>query len=211
MHPRTFTLSVVAAILGTSAFAQEPFASFATFDASAYSDKSPAVAQMVSYKIPAAKPGETDYAIATPPSAVRTMPAYRVNEFRPEVFRDRDVYTKVGMAAVSFQRHPGLVLGNPFKLNEALAYQTFLRDDWNSTKSDYFDMAHAMALGGDAGEGRMIVKAINDEDVRMRAESQDAAAAPAIGRFQIASEQTGTRLLELPEETINFSLIKKTW
>jgi hypothetical protein len=108
-------------------------------------------------------------------------------------------------------RHPGLLIGNPFRLNESLAYQTFLRDDWNNTKDEYRNIAHAMALGGDAGEGRMIVKEVDDEDARMRADAESNASAPAMGRFAIASAETGTKLLELPEETIDFSLIRKTW
>jgi hypothetical protein len=201
-------IALVGMMLGTAAFAQEPSAAFDNY---ADKDASPAIAQLAFYKIPAARPGDRDYKAATLPGSVRTMPAYRVFEFRPEVFRDHDLYTKAGMAAVSFERHPGLLLGNPFKLNEAIDYETFLRDDWNITKSDYWDMAHAMALGGDPREGRVIVKAVSDEDVRMRAESLDAASAPAMGRFQIASEETGTRLLELPEQTIDIPFIKKTW
>ncbi len=208
MKDRALTFAALVAMLGTAASAQEPLS---TFDAYPYRDKTPAVAEMVSYKIPAANPEEADYKIATPPSSVRTMPVYRVNEYRPPVFRNYDLYTRVGMADVSFHRHPGLIVGNPVKLNQALAYETFLRDDWNETKSDYFDIAHAMAIGGDPREGHVIVKAIDDEDVRMRAESENAAAAPAMGRFQIASAETGTRLLELPEETIDIPFIKKTW
>ncbi len=208
MKDRALTFAALAVMLGTSAAAQE---SPPSFDAYPYRDRTPIVAEPVSYTIPAAHPGEKDYRTATPPSGVRSMPTYRVTDYRPAIFRARDLYTRVGMADASFHRHPGLLVGNPFKLNMALAYETFLRDDWNDTKGDYFDMAHAMAIGGDAQEGHMIVKAIDDEDVRLRAESENAAAAPAMGRFQIASAETGTRLLELPEETIDIPFIKKTW
>jgi hypothetical protein len=168
-------------------------------------------AKLAYYKIPSVQvsngAGKKEVTLAT----VRTMPEYRVTEFRAEVFRQRDLYTKRGMEDLSFQRHPGLMVGNFFKLNENLAYETFLRDDWNSTKADYWDMAHAMALGGDAREGRMITKAVDDQDAWMRAEADGAASAPALGRFQIASAEAGSRLLELPEETIDIPLVKRRW
>jgi hypothetical protein len=208
MNKPALRIAALGVMLGVPAFAQEPFP---TFDSYSYANRHSEAAQMVSYKIPAVNPGETDYKIATPPSGVKTMPTYRVNEYRPPVFHDHDLYTRVGMADLSFRRHPGLLVGNPFKLNEGLAYETFLRDDWNSTKSDYFDIAHAVAQGGDPGEGRVIVDAVNNEDVRVRAESENAAAAPSLGRFQIASAETATRLLELPEETIDIPFIRKRW
>jgi hypothetical protein len=100
------------------------------------------------------------------------MPAFRVVEHAVPVFRNRDLYTEDGMAALSFEAHPGLHVGNVFNLNRKAAYDIFLEDDWRATKSDYWDMAHAFAQGGDHGEGRMILE---------------------VGRFQIAAE-TGTKL-----------------
>jgi hypothetical protein len=208
MKERATMFAALGLMVGIPAFGQQPFP---TFDAYKYADRQSDPAEMVSYKIPAVNPGESDYKIATPPSSVKTMPTYRVTEYRPPVFHDHDLYTRVGKADLSFRRHPGLLVGNPFKLNVGLAYETFLRDDWNSTKGDYFDIAHAMALGGDHAVGRVIMKEVDDEDVRMRAESENAAAAPAVGRFQIASAETSTRLLELPEETIDIPFIRKTW
>jgi hypothetical protein len=206
MNARALKIAALAAVLAPAAFAQAPAA---VNDGSG--QDAHGIGRLASYTVPAAQPGEVDYKFAAPAPGVRTMPVFRVTEFRHTFFRDRDIYAKAGMIDLSFKRHPGLYFGNPFKLNEAAAYEIFLRDDWNATKSDYFDMAHAMALGGDPGEGRMIVKAIDDEDVSMRAEAENDAAAPAIGRFQIASAETGTRLLELPEETIDIAFIKKTW
>jgi hypothetical protein len=139
------------------------------------------------------------------------MPAFRVVEHAVPVFRNRDLYTEDGMAALSFEAHPGLHVGNVFNLNRKAAYDIFLEDDWRATKSDYWDMAHAFAQGGDHGEGRMILEAINDEDVRMRGEAEEDAAAPAIGRFQIASAETGTKLLEMPDQSINIPFFRKTW
>jgi hypothetical protein len=139
------------------------------------------------------------------------MAAYRVVEHPVPFFRRRDLYTEDGMAAQSFRAHPGLLFGNAFNLNRKAAYEMFLEDDWRSAKSDYWDMAHAMAQGGDRNEGRMILEAINDEDLRMRAEAEEDAAAPSIGRFQIASAETGTRLLEMPEQSINIPFYRRTW
>jgi hypothetical protein len=139
------------------------------------------------------------------------MPAYRVVEHAVPLFRNRDLYTEDGMAALSFEAHPGLHVGNFFNLNRKAAYDISLEDEWRATKSDYWDMAHAFAQGGDRGEGRMILEAINDEDVRMRGEAEEDAAAPAIGRFQIASAETGTKLLEMPDQSINIPFFRKTW
>jgi hypothetical protein len=208
MKDRAQMIAVLATILATGAFAQAPAA---PSDDYLYGDGAHGLSHLASYRIPETKAWDSKYRSSLPQSEVRTMPEYRVTEFRNPVFRERDIYTKVGMEDQSFKRHPGLVFGNAFNLNASLAYETFLRDDWNSTKSDYFAMAHAMALGGDPAEGHMILNAINDEDLRMRAEADDAASAPAIGRFQIASAETGTKLLELPEETIDIPFIKKTW
>jgi hypothetical protein len=139
------------------------------------------------------------------------MPAYRVVEHGIPIFRRRDLYTEDGMADQSFKVHPGLLLGNAFNLNRKAAREIFLEDDWRMTKSDYWNMAHAMALGGDRGEGRMILEAINDEDLRMRAEAEEDAAAPTAGRFQIASAETGTRLLEMPEQPFDIPFFRRTW
>jgi hypothetical protein len=167
------------------------------------------VGPLASYRIPVQ--ADEDPAASEVTDGIRTMPTYRVTDLHVTLFRDRDIYTRIGMVAAAFRRHPGLLIGNPFRLNESLAYETFLRDDWNNTKDEYRNIAHAMALGGDADEGRMIVREVDDEDVRMRAEEEASASAPAMGRFAIASAETGTKLLELPEETIDVPFIRKTW
>jgi hypothetical protein len=139
------------------------------------------------------------------------MAPFRVVVPSVVVFRSRDLYTTDGKADQAFKAHPGLVVGNAFNLNKNAAYEMFLADDWRGTKSDYWDMAHAMAQGGDRREGRMILNEINDEDVRMRAEAEEDAAAPAIGRFQIATAETGTKLLEAPEQTLDVPFVRKSW
>jgi hypothetical protein len=206
MKARLSSFGILALALVTSASAQTA----GSGDEPGSNGKNPHdIGPLASYKIPA-QPVET---LAAPgyTEVIGTMPAYRVTEIRVTLFRDRDIYTRIGMAAVALRRHPGLLIGNPFKLNESLAYQTFLRDDWNNTKDEYRNIAHAMALGGDPGEGRMIMKEVDDEDARMRADDEGAASAPAMGRFAISSAETGTKLLELPEQTIDFSFIRKTW
>jgi hypothetical protein len=139
-----------------------------------------------------------------------SMPAYTVLESRV-VFRSRDLHTRNGMSALAFKRHPGLLVGDAFNLNRNAAYEMFMEDDWRATKSDYWDMAHSIAQGGDRATGQKILEEINDEDLRMRAEAEEDAAAPGIGRFQIASAESGTKLLEMPEQTINIPFFRKTW
>jgi len=142
---------------------------------------------------------------------VPVMPAFRVIEPAVHVFRGRDLYTRDGMIAQSFRRHPGLLVGNAFNLNRDAAHELYLEDDWRATKSDYWDMAHAMAQGGDPGAGRLILEEVNDEDLRLRDEAEQDPAAPALGRFQIASAQTGTRSLEISEIPINIPFVRISW
>jgi len=190
-----------------------------------------ALAWLASYRITAAQTPELAVPVAAEPVPARpgavdkpdlsafdraaveapAMPTYRVVEHAVPLFRSRDLYTEDGLAALSFEAHPGLHAGNAFNLNRKAAYEMFLEDDWRATKSDYWDMAHAMAQGGDRGEGRMILEEVNDEDLRMRGEAEEDAAAPVIGRFQIASAETGTKLLEMPEQSINIPFFRKVW
>jgi hypothetical protein len=192
MRTRTPKLLAIAMLLATRAVSQAP--------ADAIRVVAPATA---------AKPDLSPFegaAVEAP-----AMAPYTVLEPSVSVFRNRDLYTRDGMADQSFKAHPGLLVGNAFNLNKVAAYEMFLADDWRATKSDYWDMAHAMTQGGDRREGRMILEEVNDEDVRMRAEEEEDAAAPAMGRFQIASIETGTKLLEAPEQTLDIPFIRKTW
>jgi hypothetical protein len=221
MKARTLSSLAVATVLATRAVAQLTTAA----------DGAGALASLASYRVTLAQTPELAVPVAAEPvparpgaidkpdlsafdqAAVeaRPMPAYRVVEHAVPLFRSRDLYNEDGMAALSFKAHPGLHVGNAFNLNRKAAYELFLDDDWRATKSDYWDIAHAMAQGGDRGEGRMILEDVNDEDLRMRGEAEEDAAAPAIGRFQIASAETGTRLLEMPEQSINIPFFRRTW
>jgi hypothetical protein len=224
MKGRTSKLLAIAVVLATRAIAQP-----ATAGNGGTAAGPSGSAQFASYGLTATQPAfGVDPVAAKPappmkPKALDLSPfagaaveapamaPFTVLEPSTFAFRNRDLYTRDGMAAQSFKRHPGLLVGNAFNLNRNAAYELFLEDDWRATKIDYWDMAHAMAQGGDRREGRMILDEINDEDVRMRAEEEEDAAAPAIGRFQIASAETGTKLLEAPEQTIDIPLIRKTW
>jgi hypothetical protein len=208
MKNRALKTAVLGMLIATAAAAQDA-ATFNVPDPAA--DPTQGAGKPSSHKIPPFSAWKGENKDEASPAPVRTMPEYRVTEFRPEVFRQRDLYTRQGMADLSFQRHPGLLIGNFFNSNEKLAYETFLSDDWNRTKADYWDLAYAMTLGGDAREGRMITKAVDEEDSWMRAESENTASAPTLGRFQIASAEAGSRLLELPEQTIDIPFLKRTW
>jgi hypothetical protein len=226
MKVRTLSSLAAAMVLATRALPQVTTAADGEREAGAGGLASPAsyrvtVAQAPVLAVPAAAepvpapPGAIDrpdlsafdrVAVEAP-----AMAAYRVVEHPVPRFRSRDLYTEDGMAALSFKAHPGLHFGDAFNVNRKAAYEMFMEDDWRATKSDYWDIAHAMAQGGDRGEGRMILEEVNDEDLRMRGEAEGDAAAPAIGRFQIASAESGTRLLELPEQSINIPLFRRAW
>jgi hypothetical protein len=215
MKIRTLELLAIAAVLATRAVPQViteapgiggpiPLASPANVAAQ------PLDAPAIAAPDPAdAKPDLSPFDVAA--VEPQAMPTYRIVEHPVPLFRSRDLYTEDGMAAQSFRAHPGLHVGNAFNLNRKAAREFFLEDDWRATKSDYWNMAHAMALGGDHGEGRMILEEINDEDMRMRAEAEEDAAAPTPGRFQIASAETGTRLLEMPEQPLDIPFYRRTW
>jgi hypothetical protein len=142
---------------------------------------------------------------------IQKMPAYSVLATRVFVFRERDLYTKGGMVDLSFKRHPGLHVGNQFKLNEKRAYEMFMGDDWRATKSDYKDMAHAMALGGDRLEGMMILEAVDNEDLQIGAEGENGYDLPTYDSFlsQHAGGSSGS--LELTEIPVDFTVIRLKW
>lgn len=160
----------------------------------------------------AAKPSSGDKAADEIRSLpIRQMPKYSVLGSRVFVFRERDLYTKAGMVELSFERHPGLFIGNPFNLNANKAYEIFLDDDWRQTKGDYWEMAHAMELGGDYAESQMILKAIKDEDLRMRGEDNDEARTPSSDPFAAGRLEGDPRLLEMPEHPIDISFVRLNW
>jgi hypothetical protein len=100
--------------------------------------------------------------IDKPKNDIPRLPKYVVHELRPPVFRVRDLYTDAGLVALSLKAHPGLRIGNIFGLNSGVAYQMYLDDEKQANVADLTDTAHAMALGGDAAEGRYILQATQD-------------------------------------------------
>jgi hypothetical protein len=144
-------------------------------------------------------------------TTIPKLPAYTVTGTKVAVFRERDINTKDGMAAVSFKRHPGLYFGNAFNLNARAAHEIFLADDWRSTKGDYSDMAYAFAYGGDPGEGRAILQAVKDEDMEMRAEGDSDSGLPGFDRLQIGHLGDDSRLLQAPERPVDFSFVRVKW
>jgi xanthosine utilization system XapX-like protein len=147
----------------------------------------------------------------TPQFLVGALPAYLVLGSRVFAIRNGELYTKAGMTAQSFKDHPGLAVGNVFNLNADRAREMYREEDWRNTKSDYRDMAHAMALGGDPGEGKMIVNAIRDEDLQMRAEAGNDGAISTMDRFQPSQAQSNTRFVSGPENPIDFPVVRLIW
>jgi len=158
---------------------------------------------------PAPAPGGSGW-VDTSVAAVPRLPAYTVTDTHLAVFRPRDLYTRSGMIDRSFHDHPGLIWGNAFHSNEGAAYDAFQADDWNAIKTDYWQTAFAMALGGDTAEGRFIVDAVSDEDVRLRAEA-DAPNIPTNDQFQVGELNPDTKVLELAQVPIDIPLVRVKW
>ena len=226
---KTLALAIVAMAFATRAL---PQSEAAAIDATQGGATSRATVQLASYEIAApelsdtydlkgADP-ETPQRIETPdlhatakPGAtalqVPQMAAYRVNEPQVEVFRPRDLFTRDGMADISYKAHPGLLIGNPDHLNKEAAYQLFLEDDWRRTKSDYWSMAHSMELGGDRGEGRMIVNEVNDADLAVRAQDEDNTFSGESDRFQTPQTAGGLRLSDISEHPLDIPFVRVKW
>jgi len=93
-----------------------------------------------------------------PKNEIKRLPKYVVQESRPPVFRERDLFTAAGLADLSFKSHPGLEFGNILGLNSSVATQMYQDDQRLRSMDDLYDTAHAMSLGGDAAEGRYILQ-----------------------------------------------------
>jgi hypothetical protein len=141
----------------------------------------------------------------------QTMPEYSVNGAKIPVFRERDVYTKQGMASLSFKRHPGLLVGNQFNLNADAAYEMFLEDDWRATKSDYRSMAQAMILGGDRDEARAINRDVDSADLSVRNDAEDQADEPTMGQFKLNDMGGDSHLLEIQSVPFDLTVVKVKW
>jgi hypothetical protein len=126
------------------------------------------VARAVSPGIARAQPAEAPDArdLDKPKNEIPRLPAYVVRASRPPIFRPRDLNTQSGLVDLSFRRHPGLVIGNIFGLNEGAAQAMFLDDERLSNISDLADTAHAMDAGGDKGEAKYILQETQDTYMR---------------------------------------------
>src|SRR5580693_9436372 len=101
MKARTSFLGILGLALATSAAAQIPVSANGPISPFANSHE---IGPLASYKMPA-KPVEGAVAPANRED-IGTLPTYRVTDVRVTLFRDRDIYTRIGMAAVAFRRHP---------------------------------------------------------------------------------------------------------
>jgi hypothetical protein len=98
-----------------------------------------------------------------PKNGIVRLPKYVVNESRPPIFRDRDLFTGDALLDLAMKRHAGLYFGNIFGLNAenkpgSPGYQMMVDDERKDNMDDLFDTAHAMAQGGDFAEGSYILQ-----------------------------------------------------
>jgi hypothetical protein len=147
----------------------------------------------------------------SPRPGIQVMPAYSVSAVRVPEFRERDLYTKDGMEDLSFKRHPGLLVGNQFNLNRDAAYEMFLADTWRTTKSDYRDMARAMAMGGDQYEAKVIMTDITAEDLLMRSEAETDLDQPSSSQFRMEQLGGDSHLTELPAIPVDVTVVRVKW
>jgi len=144
--------------------------------------------------------------------AVPVLPAFQVNDSLLPAIEPRELYTRQGMIYQSFQSHPGMALTNVLGSNNDKAYETYLEDEWNRTKTDYWQTAFAMAVGGDPAEGKRIRDEINAEDQRMRGETAAGDNVPDNGQFQFGNQNGDSKVLEvIPIFPVNVPLLSVKW
>jgi hypothetical protein len=178
----------------------------ASVSAGAPASNAPAPASEAVFQLPNLRSIE-----GAPSLPLQTLPAYSVNGAKVPEFRPRDLYTRGGMTAVSFKRHPGLLVGNQFHLNADAAYEMFLEDDWRDTKSDYRNMAQAMALGGDRQEAMMIVRDVDAAEVRVRTDAEEEADEPTLAQFKLSELGGDSHLLEVQSIPFDLTVVKVKW
>ncbi|HZZ20387.1 MAG TPA: hypothetical protein VFE25_13505 [Opitutaceae bacterium] len=101
-----------------------------------------------------------------PKNEIKRLPKYVVQESRPPVFRERDLYTTQGQIDLAFKNHSGLLFGNILGLNSGAAQMMYLEDQRLDNIDDLKDEAHAMARGGAASEGSYILQQSSDTYMR---------------------------------------------
>ena len=128
-------------------------------------------ASMPKYEKPTPTPAvvaepEDERDIDKPKNEIPRLPKYVVQERRPPVFRQRDLYTAAGLNELYFKAHPGLNIGNIFGLNSSIAKQMIYDDQRLANIEDLNETAYAMAKGGDMAEAQYILKESQDTNMR---------------------------------------------
>jgi hypothetical protein len=101
-----------------------------------------------------------------PRNEIKRLPKYVVQESRPPVFRERDLFTAQGQIDLSFKKHQGLLFGNILGLNSGAAEMMYLEDQRLQSMDDLKDEAHAMSRGGASSEGTYIMQQSSDTYMR---------------------------------------------
>lgn len=100
--------------------------------------------------------------IDRPKNEIIRLPKFVVHGERPPVFRERDLYTKSGLAELEMSRYGGLNIGPLSPLNAPIAEQMYRDDERLKNIADLKDTAAAMQRGGDAAESAYILRASDD-------------------------------------------------
>jgi hypothetical protein len=99
--------------------------------------------------------------IDKPRNEIHRLPKFVVQEARPPIFRDRDLYTQTGLIDLYFKSHPGLILGNILGLNSAAAFDMYMDDERKANMADLADTAHAISQGDREGAAYILQQSQN--------------------------------------------------
>ena len=86
-----------------------------------------------------------------------------MQEPKPPVFTERQLYTKKGLAELAMKRQPGLKFGNILGMNEGLALKMYAEQERLDNLAALADEANATRDHGDAA----MAKAIEHERIRV--------------------------------------------
>lgn len=101
-----------------------------------------------------------------PRNEIKRLPKFVVQESRPPVFRERDLFTTQGQIDLAFKSHSGLLFGNILGLNSGAAQMMYLEDQRLDNIADLKDEAHALSRGGASAEGSYILQQSSDTYMR---------------------------------------------
>jgi hypothetical protein len=111
---------------------------------------------------PVAKKPEDDPADAKPEdkpkNGIVRLQKYVVREKRPEIFRDSDITTAAGKAALAVKQNAGLHVGNFYGLNNPIALQMYQEQERLNNMSDLADEAKSAKRSGDSTASDYIMK-----------------------------------------------------